>query len=78
MGDSFLHIALDVFNHFIAAILGILVADFCGDGEAGRHRHAQQIHFSKVSTLAAEDVAHPGITFGFSVAECIDLLCHLL
>ena len=77
MGDCCLYIFLDVGYDLVAAILGILCADFCCDGESGRYGHSQKIHFGKVSSLATEKVSHLGITFGLTVAERIDFLCHL-
>ncbi len=76
MGYSLLHIAFDIFHHFVAAILCVFVADICSDGESRGYGHTQEIHLGEVSTFATEDVAHRGVTFGFSIAECIDLLCH--
>ena len=42
------------------------------DGEAGRHGHAEKVHFSEVGTFAAKEVAHACVAFCVAVAECID------
>jgi hypothetical protein len=46
------------------------------NGEAGGHRHAEIGHLGEVRALSAEQVTHGGITFGPSVAEKINPLCH--
>ena len=72
MCDGFFYVFFDTFYHFVAAVLCILVADFGSDGEAGRHGHAEKVHFSEVGTFAAKEVAHACVAFCVAVAECID------
>ncbi len=76
MGDGLLYVRLDVLDNLVASVLCVFCADFCSDGEARRYGHSEEIHLGKVSTLAAEKISHLGITFGLSVAERINLLCH--
>ncbi len=72
MGDCSLNFLLDAFHHFIAAILGVLGAYFCRDGETGGHGHAKQVHLSQVCAFTAEQVSVGGFSFGLSIAERID------
>ena len=75
MGDGFLDIFPDEAYDVVAAVLGVFVADFGSDGEAGRHGHAQEVHFGKIGAFAAKKVAHLGVAFGFTVAEEVDSFC---
>src|SRR5262249_23794147 len=54
------------------AVLVIVAADRCGDGETRRHRQAEIGHLGKAGAFAAEEVAHVGAAFGFAVAEAVD------
>ncbi len=63
---------LDAIYNLILAILCILGTNLCCNGETGRHGHAEQVHFCQIGALAAEKISHPGISFGFTVAECVD------
>ena len=72
MRYGFLNIFLYECDYFIAAMLCVLVADFGSYGEAGGHGHAQEVHLGEVGAFAAEEIAHLGIAFGFTVTECIN------
>ena len=72
MGHSLFDIALYAFHYFVLTELCILGADFGCNSETGRNGHAQQIHFRQVCAFTAEKISHPGIAFGFTVAERVD------
>ena len=75
---GFLYVFLYECDHFVATMFCVLVADFGSDGEAGGHGHAQEVHLSEVGAFAAEEIAHLGIAFGFTVTECINSFHWLL
>ncbi len=62
----------------ILAVLGVLDADFGGDGETGRHGQADVGHLGEVGALAAEEVFHIGPALRLAAAEEVNgfLLCH--
>ena len=53
-----MNVLVKTLHHLVLAILGVFGAYFCGDGEARRHGHTQQIHFGQIGTLAAQEIAH--------------------
>ena len=74
VGNGGLDVFLNAFHNFVAAKLRVFRADFGRDGEAGGHRHAEQVHLGEIRALAAKQIAVRRFTFGLSVAECIDSL----
>ncbi len=72
MSNCGLNFCSKIFDNFVTAILGVLGADFGCDSEAGRHRHAEKVHFGEVRAFAAEEIAHGGIAFCFAVSKCIN------
>ena len=57
----------------VGVVGGVVVADLCGDREAGRHRQPDAGHLGEVGALAAEQLAHVLVAF----AEVVDVLvCH--
>ena len=61
----------------ILAAVGVKCsANFCRDGETGRHRQAQVRHFGQIGALAAQQVAHFARAFGLAVAERVNPFVH--
>ncbi len=60
----------------LVVVLEVDVADFGGNGEAGRHRHAGPAHFGQAGALAAEGVFHLSVAVGRAAAEGVDVLLH--
>ena len=58
------------------AIVIIMVADLCRDGEAGRHGQAEIGHFGEIGAFATQEILHPRFAFRLAVTEGIDPLCH--
>src|SRR3546814_13802689 len=64
---------------FIGKALAFLIiadAHFGGDGEARRHRKADDRHFSQVRALATKQVLVARIAFRKTAAEAVDVLRH--
>ena len=51
-------------------VLEIDVADFGGDREARRHRHARAAHLGQPGALAAEHILHLSVAVGRAAAKC--------
>ncbi len=64
-------------SRIVAVVLVELGADLGGDGETGRHRQPDAGHFRQVGTLATQQILHVTASFGFTVTEEIDKLCHV-
>ena len=74
--DAFLHAAVKLCG-VGAAVVVVIGADLCGDGEAWGHGQADSCHFCQVSALATEQGLHAAIAIGGSAAEMIYYLVHL-
>ena len=72
MCDGTLDLTFDILHDLVATILSVFAAYFGGDGEARRNRHAQEIHLCKVGAFAAQEIAHRGVAFCFSISKRID------
>ncbi len=57
-------------------VLEINIADFGGDGEAGRHGHARAAHLGEAGAFAAEHVLHFAIAVGTTAAERVNVFFH--
>ena len=57
-------------------VLEIDVADFGGDGEAGRHGHARAAHLGQAGAFAAENVFHLSVAVGGAAAKCVNVFFH--
>ncbi len=73
LGDGKLDVGIEILREFAAGLVE-LGAHLGGDGEAGRHRHADVGHLGEVGTLAAEQVLHVFVTLGLAAAEEIHAL----
>ncbi len=69
------HLIVDLGGNGVV-VLEVNIADFRGNGEAGRHRQLGAAHFRETGAFAAEYVFHLSITVGGSVAERVYLLLH--
>ena len=72
MVNALLHIVFQQGDNVGLSFLKILVANLRGDGETGRHRHADKIHLGKVGTLTAQQVSHVGTAFSLTVTKGIN------
>ena len=59
-------------------VLEVDVADFRGDGEAGRHRQIRPAHFGQPGAFAAEHIFHFSVAIGPTWAELVYMLFHNL
>ena len=57
-------------------VLKIDVADFGGDGEAGRNGNARAAHLGQASAFSAENVLHFAIAIGGAAAKCVNVFFH--
>ena len=73
--ERFEHLLVDLRRNGVV-VLEVDVADFGGDGEAGRHRQLGPAHLGQPGAFAAERVFHLSVTVGGSVAERVDILLH--
>jgi hypothetical protein len=55
-----------------------MAADLGGDGEARRHQEAQRRHLGQVRALAAQEIAHRGVTVGRTAAKAVNPFGHAL
>ena len=69
------HLLVDLGGHAVL-ILEIDVADFGGNGEAGRHGHSRAAHFREACALAAEDIFHLAVAVGCAAAKAINVVLH--
>ena len=74
--DAFLHAGIK-FCGVGAAVVVVVGADFCSDGEAWGYRQADAGHFGQVCALATEQGLHAAVAIGGSAAEMIHYLIHL-
>ncbi len=74
-GERRLDLAVEVAGIGLAVCV-VIGADLGRDGEAGGHRQAQIAHLGEVRALAAEQIAHSGLTLGLAVAERVHPLRH--
>jgi len=75
MGERRRHLRRQVVRIAVLVIV-VVGADFGGDREPRRHRQPQVGHFREVGALAAEQVLHAALAFGFAVAEGVDPFGH--
>ncbi len=57
-------------------VVVVVGADFGGDGESRRHRHADVAHFSEVGALAAQQILHVGAPIGAAGSKTVYPLRH--
>ena len=69
------HLLVDLVGNLVV-VLEVDVADFGGDGEAGRHGHAGAAHFGEAGALAAENFFHRAVAVGGAAAEGVDVFLH--
>ena len=60
----------------LVVVLEIDIADFGGDGEAGRYGHSGAAHLGQASAFAAEDIFHLAVAVGLAAAECVNVFLH--
>ena len=54
----------------VATTMGVIIAaDFGADRESGGHGYADPRHFVQARSFTAEQIAHFGIAFRFTVSE---------
>ena len=70
----FFNLILDQRHHVVASFLVVEGAHFGGDGEPGRHGHANKVHLGQVGAFATQQVFHRGISVGFTIAEEVNIL----
>ena len=70
--SAFQHLLVD-FGGNLLIVVEVDVADFGGDREAGRHRHAGLAHLGQAGAFAAERVFHVPVAVGRSAAERVDI-----
>ena len=58
-------------------VLEIVIAAFRADGKAGRYGKADARHLGEPSTLAAQNLFHLAVAFGFACAKEVDVF-HLV
>jgi hypothetical protein len=51
-----------------------IAANFSADRKAGRYGYANASHFMKTGTFAAEQFAHLGVAFSFTISKEEDAL----
>ena len=68
LGQRGAHLLLDLGRNLVA-VFEIDIADFGGDGEAGRHRQARAAHLREAGAFAAENVFHLSVAVGCTAAE---------
>ncbi len=68
LGERLRDLFVDVVGHAVL-VLEIDVADFGGNGEAGRHGHARAAHLGQASAFAAENVFHLAVAVGSAAAK---------
>ena len=54
-------------------VLQIVIAAFRADGKAGRYRKADARHLGEPRPLAAQDLFHLAVAFGFACAKEVDV-----
>ena len=73
------HLILEEFLDFLLTHLIILVTSISCDGETWRNRYTNKVHLGEVCTLTAKSFTHLRISFGLSIAECINsFFVHIL
>ena len=72
MGDCGPNFLLDAFHHFIAAILGVLGAYFCRDGETGGTGMPSRFISAVCAFYRRAGFCSGYFSFGLSIAERID------
>ena len=73
-----LHFGTEHLDHGVLAVGVIFGTYFRGDREARGDGDADEVHLREVRTLAAEQLTHFAVAFGFLVAEGVDSfnVCH--
>ena len=69
------NLIVDLGGNFVP-VLEVDVADFGGDGEAGRHGHAGSAHFRESGAFAAENIFHLAVAVGCAAAKAINVFFH--
>ena len=73
-----LHLGAQHLDDGLLAVLVVFGAHLRGDGEARGYGNADEVHLGEVGSLAAEQLPHLAVSFGFLVAEGVDSfnVCH--
>ena len=70
--EAFLNLVFQEGDYFFLTDFVVFVTNVSSDGKTGRHRHANEVHFSQVGTFTTKFIPHISTAFSFAVTECVN------